>query len=277
MVLSVFTRICITASYPAAAPPPPQCRALRRDAPARKIPSPDSSARTAPQADDAYLGGALLPGVPRILVVSAGYAAGGTTRATLAAEPRRPKVLAAKVPVFTAVSLATAEVTTLASILLGQALLTSPASAPRCPAAVPSGPSPVRPGLVCDRALRPRHRNCCARTRGQPERAAAYAALAIAGTSMPCADSGTIRHPPPGHHRLAAPAHDRHQPPALIVIDLTHPHTLSHRSPPRTRKRDLLLRHWIGCIPVGLAVAAMQMHDSLPGDRSGISRPWFLM
>ena len=33
----------------------------------------------------------------------------------------------------------------------------------------------------------------------------------------------------PGHHRPGAPAHDPHQPPALIIIDLTHPHTLGHR------------------------------------------------
>jgi hypothetical protein len=76
-------------------------------APARRVPSSDSSTRTAPQADDACLGGALLPGVPGILVISGEYAAGGTTRATLAAEPRQPLVLAAKVPVSTAVSLAT--------------------------------------------------------------------------------------------------------------------------------------------------------------------------
>src|SRR6266571_7462995 len=34
---------------------------------------------------------------------------------------------------------------------------------------------------------------------------------------------------PPGHHRPTVPAHDPHQPPALIIIDLTPPHTLSHR------------------------------------------------
>ena len=36
--------------------------------------------------------------------------------------------------------------------------------------------------------------------------------------------------PPPGHHRPAAPADDPHQPLALVIIDLTHPHTLGHRS-----------------------------------------------
>src|SRR5262249_47769376 len=35
--------------------------------------------------------------------------------------------------------------------------------------------------------------------------------------------------PPPGHHRPTIPAHDPHQPTALIIIDLTHPHTVSHR------------------------------------------------
>jgi ABC-2 type transport system permease protein len=74
----------------------------------------------------AYLGGALLLGVLGILVVSSEYAT-GTIRATLAAEPRRPMVLAAKVLVFAAVSLIIAEVTSFVSFLLGQELLTSPA------------------------------------------------------------------------------------------------------------------------------------------------------
>ena len=70
-----------------------------------------------------YLGGALVIGILGILVISGEYAT-GTIRATLAAEPRRPLVLAAKVLVFTAVSLITAEVTSFASFLNGQAILT---------------------------------------------------------------------------------------------------------------------------------------------------------
>ena len=35
--------------------------------------------------------------------------------------------------------------------------------------------------------------------------------------------------PPPGHHRPTVPAHDPHQSAALIIIDLTHPHTSGHR------------------------------------------------
>ena len=35
--------------------------------------------------------------------------------------------------------------------------------------------------------------------------------------------------PPPGHHRPRSPADDPHQPPALVIVDLTHPHTFSHR------------------------------------------------
>jgi hypothetical protein len=31
---------------------------------------------------------------------------------------------------------------------------------------------------------------------------------------------------PPRYHRPAAPPDDPHQPPTLIIIDLTHPHTL---------------------------------------------------
>lgn len=73
-----------------------------------------------------YLGGSLVIGILGILVMSGEYAT-GTIRATLAAEPRRPRVLAAKVLVFAAVSLITAEVTSFASFLIGQAILTSPA------------------------------------------------------------------------------------------------------------------------------------------------------
>jgi ABC-2 type transport system permease protein len=74
----------------------------------------------------AYLGGTLLLGILGILVVSGEYAT-GTIRATLAAAPRRPMVLAAKVVVFGTVALAVAELVAFASFLLGQALLTSPA------------------------------------------------------------------------------------------------------------------------------------------------------
>jgi ABC-2 type transport system permease protein len=70
----------------------------------------------------AYLGGTLLIGILGILVMSSEYAT-GTIRATLATAPRRPMVLAAKVLVFASVSLITAEVTALASFLLGQAIL----------------------------------------------------------------------------------------------------------------------------------------------------------
>ncbi len=73
-----------------------------------------------------YLGGSLLLGILGILVVSSEYAT-GTIRATLAAEPRRPMVLAAKVAVFAAVTLVAAEVTAFGGFLLGQAFLTAPA------------------------------------------------------------------------------------------------------------------------------------------------------
>jgi ABC-2 type transport system permease protein len=73
-----------------------------------------------------YLGGTLLLGVLGILVVSGEYGT-GTIRATLAAAPRRPMVLAAKALVFGMVTLVAAEVTAFASFLLGQALLTAPA------------------------------------------------------------------------------------------------------------------------------------------------------
>jgi ABC-2 type transport system permease protein len=72
------------------------------------------------------LGGTLLVGMLGILAMSSEYAT-GTIRATLAAAPRRPMVLAAKVLVFAAVTLIAAELAAFGSFLLGQALLTSPA------------------------------------------------------------------------------------------------------------------------------------------------------
>jgi ABC-type transport system involved in multi-copper enzyme maturation permease subunit len=85
-----------------------------------------------------YLGGTLLLGILGILVMSGEYAT-GTIRATLAAAPRRPMVLAAKVLVFGAVTLVAAEVTAFAGFFLGQALLTSPA-----PHATLSSPGALR-------------------------------------------------------------------------------------------------------------------------------------
>jgi ABC-2 type transport system permease protein len=73
-----------------------------------------------------YLGGTLLLGILGILVVSSEYAT-GTIRATLAAAPRRPMVLAAKVLVFGTVTLVVAELAAFGGFFLGQALLTSPA------------------------------------------------------------------------------------------------------------------------------------------------------
>lgn len=84
------------------------------------------------------LGGTLLLGILGILVMSSEYAT-GTIRATLAAGPRRPLVLAAKVLVFGTVTLVAAEVTAFASFFLGQALLTSPA-----PHATLSSPGALR-------------------------------------------------------------------------------------------------------------------------------------
>ena len=84
------------------------------------------------------LGGTLMLGILGILVVSSEYAT-GTIRATLAAAPRRPMVLAAKVLVFGTVSLVVAEFGAFASFLLGQALLTAPA-----PHATLSSPGALR-------------------------------------------------------------------------------------------------------------------------------------
>src|SRR5580700_3891988 len=55
------------------------------------------------------------------------------------------------------------------------------------------------------------------------------ATLAIAATSMPWADSSTICARRQVTTRPAAPPHNPHQPPAFIIIDLTHPHAFRHR------------------------------------------------
>jgi ABC-2 type transport system permease protein len=71
--------------------------------------------------------GQLVIGVLGVLVVSAEYTT-GTIRATFSAAPRRPLVLAAKVAVFAGATLVVAEVLTFSAFLLGQSLLTSPAT-----------------------------------------------------------------------------------------------------------------------------------------------------
>jgi ABC-2 type transport system permease protein len=86
----------------------------------------------------ALLGGTLLVGMLGILAVSSEYAT-GTIRATLAAAPRRPMVLAAKVVVTGTVTLAVAELVAFASFFAGQAFLTSPA-----PHATLSSPGALR-------------------------------------------------------------------------------------------------------------------------------------
>jgi ABC-2 type transport system permease protein len=66
--------------------------------------------------------GQIAIGVLGVLVMSAEYGT-GTIRATLAAIPNRPLVLACKAAVFGTVALVTSEVITFAAFLLGQALL----------------------------------------------------------------------------------------------------------------------------------------------------------
>ena len=66
-------------------------------------------------------------GVLGVLVMSAEYGT-GTIRATLSAAPRRPLVLAAKGIVFGVVALVVAEIVAFVSFLVGQALLSAPAT-----------------------------------------------------------------------------------------------------------------------------------------------------
>jgi len=66
-------------------------------------------------------------GVLGVLVMSAEYGT-GTIRATFSAAPRRPLVLLAKAVVFGAMALVVAEIVAFISFLVGQALLTAPAT-----------------------------------------------------------------------------------------------------------------------------------------------------
>jgi ABC-2 type transport system permease protein len=66
-------------------------------------------------------------GVLGVLVMSSEYGT-GTIRATFSAAPRRPLVLVAKVAVFGVVTVVVAEVVAFASFLVGQALLSAPAT-----------------------------------------------------------------------------------------------------------------------------------------------------
>jgi ABC-2 type transport system permease protein len=66
--------------------------------------------------------GQLVVGVLGVLVVSAEYST-GTIRATLAAVPNRPLVLAAKTLVFGVVALVVSEVTSFVAFFIGQAIL----------------------------------------------------------------------------------------------------------------------------------------------------------
>jgi ABC-2 type transport system permease protein len=66
-------------------------------------------------------------GVLGVLVMSAEYGT-GTIRSTFSAAPRRPLVLLAKAVVFGAVALVVAEIVAFISFLVGQALLTAPAT-----------------------------------------------------------------------------------------------------------------------------------------------------
>ena len=71
--------------------------------------------------------GQLTIGVLGVLVMSGEYGS-GTIRATFAASPRRPLLLAAKAAVFGAVALCVAEFVAFISYFLGQALLSAPAT-----------------------------------------------------------------------------------------------------------------------------------------------------
>lgn len=70
--------------------------------------------------------GQLAVGVLGVLVITSEFSS-GMIRATFAAAPRRPVVLAAKAAVFTAVALAAGEILAFAAFAAGEAVLTAPA------------------------------------------------------------------------------------------------------------------------------------------------------
>ncbi|HUY21229.1 MAG TPA: ABC transporter permease [Acidimicrobiales bacterium] len=82
--------------------------------------------------------GQLAVGVLGVLVMSAEYGT-GTIRASLAAVPRRPVVLGAKIVVFGAVALVVSEVVAFAAFFIGQAILSG-----STPTATLSGPGVTR-------------------------------------------------------------------------------------------------------------------------------------
>ncbi len=71
--------------------------------------------------------GQLVIGILGVMIMSAEYST-GTIRATFAASPRRPLVLVAKIVVFVVATTIVAELLTFASFLIGQSLLTAPAT-----------------------------------------------------------------------------------------------------------------------------------------------------
>ncbi len=71
--------------------------------------------------------GQLTIGILGVLAMSAEYGT-GTIRATFAAAPRRPLMLAAKAAVFGLVALVVSEIVAFGSFLVGQALLSAPAT-----------------------------------------------------------------------------------------------------------------------------------------------------
>jgi ABC-type transport system involved in multi-copper enzyme maturation permease subunit len=78
---------------------------------------------------DAFLGlvlGQLLLGILGVLAITTEFSS-GMIRATFAAAPRRPLVLAAKAAVLGAVTLAAGEISAFAAFFAGQAMLTAPA------------------------------------------------------------------------------------------------------------------------------------------------------
>ncbi len=79
--------------------------------------------------NDAFLGlvlGQLLLGVLGVLAITTEFSS-GMIRATFAAAPRRPLVLAAKAAVLGAVTLAAGEISAFAAFFAGQAMLKAPA------------------------------------------------------------------------------------------------------------------------------------------------------
>ena len=141
---------------------------------------------------DCFIGlvlGQLLLGALGVLAITTEFSS-GMIRATFAAAPRRPLVLAAKAAVLGAVTLAAGEISAFAAFLAGQAMLTGPGPARHArPARRAARGADGRRLPGADRAHQPGHRRDHPAHRGRhlrPGRRAVRAAAAVLSSAARC-------------------------------------------------------------------------------------------